>query len=107
MGIKLVKDATGGVELSSTDDAKIDREIDYIKQNSDMSNQELADELDISIWSVQRRRRTLRVRSAEAEEEREELLTQLAELLSQRENTREKLDRVDEEIDQIAKDLVK
>lgn len=105
MSIKLLKD-TSQDEPDQIENDKIEEELQFIQDNPDLSNQEIADQLGISRWAVERRRRKLQAKTAKTSKQRDELLSELAELLDQRDATKDRVAELDSEIDRIAAALL-
>lgn len=108
MGIKLVGDSGSTKPVTENpDEAKIQRELNFIREHSDWTDTELAEELGISRWSVQRRRRKLKVTTAERNDKRDDLLSELSDLIDERSGQQEKLDEVDQKIDDLVQKLAR
>lgn len=104
MTVKKYTDTTTPPALK--EDKDLDEEIEFVANNPNMSETEIAEELGISVDAVRRRRRSARLRHANSTKTRENLLQKMQELLTARTTIQGEITKIDQQIDSTAGKLL-
>lgn len=93
MTVRIIKD-----ELPDKNESTSSSEHEYVKANWDKPDRDIADELGISIWAVQRRRKHIRNQGLEQGNGRRKFLEELKDLLVTWDSNKQALDEVESNI---------